>query len=279
MLLLEPEPEPEPECRLACYRCGAPGHARQDCPNPENPMAVAALKQFRQARKQRRKQQRRAAQAQEGSVPNKQRDRAGKIRAWLSVSAPCGSDPIATVLAQGSKRQQLDLAAASRAYFLAGIRKIAAELARRVGGVGDEGAQASAGKALTQALGVALKDGAPADFSDEVALAAYTRKRLSSRCCYLYTLLMCDDALCSAARALLLPSPVAIATNSGTSTSGTTPATIDSNSRPMRKPADAPLIVLSIGGGPAFDDVALRLAASFLASTPCVRSHSLITPL
>jgi hypothetical protein len=110
-----------------------------------------------------------------------------------------------------------------------------------------------AGAALTCALGAALRDGKPANFSDEHALRCYTRERLPARCRYLYTLLLCDDPLCAAARQLLLPPPLP-------------PPPPSEGALPPSTPA---VTVLSIGGGPGFDDLAMRLLAAFLASMPC----------
>jgi hypothetical protein len=240
----EPEPEPEPEQRkVVCYCCGQCGHVRLDCPNPENPSAVAALKEFRTARKQRRNEQRRHSAKQP-----KQRESARIARDWLAGRGPdqCKSDPVALVVSHGTKQLQRDLAAAAKEHFDRGITHVAAELARGSASSAEE--HGGAGGALATALRGALREGIPPDFGDAAALTAYTRERLEARCRYLYTLLLCEDEICTAARQqLLLPTP-------------STGASVANQRRPLS--------VLSIGGGPAFDHVALRLLASFLASVP-----------
>jgi hypothetical protein len=220
---------------------------------------VVALKEFRTARKQRRKQQQRQSEQ-----PPKPRECARIARAWLaerSAADECGGDPVALAVSCGTKQLQRDLAAAAKAHFDRGIEHIAAELARgAAAGTASSAREAdSAGEALASALRGALRDGVPPDFGDAAALTAYTQERLQARCRYLYTLLLCEDEVCSAARQqLLLPQPA-----DGASC-GTT---------------QRPLSVLSIGGGPAFDDVALRLLASFLASMPCGKTREHARPV
>lgn len=148
----------------------------------------------------------------------------------------------------GSKQLQRDLAAAAKLHFDRGIRFIAAELARSGDDARSPEDYVSAGEALASALRGALRDGVPPDFSDAAGLTSYTQERLQARCRYLYTLLLCEDEVCSAARSQLL--------------------------LPPRADQHRPLSVLSIGGGPAFDDVALRLLASFLAAMPCGESST-----
>lgn len=236
----ELEPEPDPNRVVLCYKCGETGHVRDECTNDENPDRVAELKAFRTARKQRQKEQQQA----EGKQP-KERDCAGVARTWLAEQPPaCSSDPVGLVTGCGSKQLQRDLAAAAKLHFDRGIHHIVAQLACSGGDARSPEEYSSAGEALASALRGALRDGIPPDFSDAAGLTSYTQERLQARCRYLYTLLLCEDEVCSAARSeLLLPRA-------------------DQKQR-------RPLSVLSIGGGPAFDDVALRLLASFLAGMPC----------
>jgi hypothetical protein len=156
-------------------------------------------------------------------------------------------------VSQGTKQVQRDLAAAAKDHFDQGILHVAAELARGSATSAEE--HEIAGGALAAALRGALRDGVPPDFGNSAALTAYTQERLQARCRYLYTLLLCEDEICSAARQLLLPKLAPLQTS----------APRQSAVAEQHKP----LSVLSIGGGPAFDHVALRLLSSFLASLQC----------
>jgi hypothetical protein len=93
--------------------------------------------------------------------------------------------------------------------------------------------QAKTKTPLDADLGTAVKEGSPATFEDPVQLASYTVGRLRCRARYLFKLLTSGVPEAAAARALL----------------------------------SAPAVrVVSMGGGPAFDHVALEAAAALVAA-------------
>ena len=127
-------------------------------------------------------------------------------------------------------------------HFCAGMAVIEAEVAvdAATSSKASTCTEAAAEASMTRQLQKAVDSGQHADFTNPRELMAYTRSRIKTRVRYLHALLMVDDPICAAARRLLLPSP--------------TPT---------------PTRVLSIGGGPGFDDVALRLLAGFLQTGGC----------
>ena len=154
------------------------------------------------------------------------------LPAWL----PAAGDPVAQAIKQGTQRARKDLAHAAREHFGAAIDHIAGCLPQYLQPV-DESERA----VLNGALRVALRSGVHCRFDNDAGLAAYTHERLKARCMYLHALLLSEDPHCTVVRQLLLPPP-----------SGTNHA--------------APSVsVLSIGGGPGYDDVALRIVVDFLS--------------
>ena len=116
-------------------------------------------------------------------------------------------------------------------------------------------------------LASAYHDGRPADFTDPAELEIYTQDRMRARCRYLYRVLLSPASICTNIRAKLLPMPPRAGGGGGGGgdADGAAAASISDPHRAFR--------CLSVGGGPAFDDVAIRVVASFLLATGTLAPH------
>ena len=100
--------------------------------------------------------------------------------------------------------------------------------------------------------------GSPADFSySEVGLClkVYAIEKLQARCRQLHHLLFNDDKVCSRVRSLLVPLPT---------TAPTVSANYNDNIDIDDSVTGNTVNVISLGGGPGYDHVALTLVAKFL---------------
>lgn len=107
----------------------------------------------------------------------------------------------------------------------------------RVGGLADE----RAGRSLGHELNLAVKEGVAPSFSEKSALAHYTLDRCYYRVGIVYKTLMSDDTVMSALRAELFES------------------------------GKEEIHVMSVGGGPGFDAVAVALIAALYGTCKTVR--------
>lgn len=238
--------------RGCCFHCGLGGHTKALCPNDEDrELGGAAWARYKSW-----KPPHPAAHAAKPA-----RDPWKGFADWFAGAtsgAACGDsggrivyDPVAhcreakgTALSQRAARE---LRLASGAYFERAVSAIVQRLIGSYSSSFPDGASKGAEVRMYLRLAEALRRGSPADFSNHEELLVYAAGRLPMRCRYVFALLMADRddlEVCGAARRLFLPSwPSA-----------------SSRSSPRRA-----VKVCSVGGGPAFDHVAVTLLASFLA--------------
>jgi hypothetical protein len=291
--------------RRRCYHCGAAGHVARACPSsalPRSEAGVAALHEYVEARgrlaREREAGGRNVSRVVEwmggggggggggGAGENccwPVRDPVAALRAEAEAAGGSGDAPPPTQrwldLHNGRRR---DVRRSYRHGFNTAMDVIRPLLAERLGVSADDEAASEWAGELTRAV----REGVPADFSargDDGAndgasdgasdgeggggepggtcLKVYAVEKLSARCRQLHHLLFDDNAICGRAREMLLPRP----------------------SDPGRAPD--PVRVVSLGGGPGYDHVALCLVARYLllaqpfrwAGGPALRARTVAT--
>jgi hypothetical protein len=141
----------------------------------------------------------------------------------------------------------------------------------------------SGNRSLDLALGKALSEGSPAEFTHSQELCLYTTYRLAARSQYLFMLLLSELSVCAAARQLLLPvvNDVTCGTCDDKSIETKETVSFEVVSPPHKRTAKhptatppTPVRVCAIGGGPGFEHVALCSVASYLARVQGVENIS-----
>mmetsp|Transcript_37119 Transcript_37119/g.116790 ORF Transcript_37119/g.116790 Transcript_37119/m.116790 type:complete len:358 (-) Transcript_37119:597-1670(-) len=215
-----------------CFNCGAVTHQASDCGAEPSEAGRTAWAQYRSYAS--RKPATPAARDYRLVV-------ARNVAAAPPPEGPLCHDPVAVMAARGTERAVHDVVSASRATFHNIMVQVKSSLARAT--CHGAAVHAGAGDALKRSLNQAVRDGAPADFSDPDAIVCYANDRVAPRCRYLYNLLMDPAELCGGVRRMLLPGREAVPAGGGE----------------LRR-----CEVVSIGGGPGFDHLTLLSLATFL---------------
>ena len=228
-----------PPPTTTCFNCGATTHLSTTCTLPQTESGKLAWKAFKNYL---------ATQPKPTKKPR-------HYNHILQAAAPTTTviDPVDYLHAtRNTKRGRHDLHMGSLQFLDHIHTQLIAHLQHAFGLDSQQSSTKSGNNTLDLALGVALKDGAPAVFTQSHELALYTTYRLAARTRHLYLLLLSTVKTCACVRHLLLPLIVE-------EKSGPTPS-IHAVVPPL------PLQVCAIGGGPGFEHVALCSTAAYLAS-------------
>ncbi len=218
-----------------CFKCGVPGHTSKDCTDEATEEGAAAWEEYQGWKKDMTAEVNDAEKEGDRSAvsaPKRARDFIAIVRKNVAAIPNEIRDPMDVMYKRNKARATHDAISASRTAFNQFINGVKEGLVRTTS-YGEE-VDVSDGDALKKSLNKAVKDGAPADFSDPNAIVCYANQRLEPRCRYLYNLIMHDHHLCFEVRKMLMP---------GQNTT-----------------------VCSIGGACGFDHVTLLAISNFLCS-------------
>ena len=281
----------QPQQWPRCFHCGQPGHTASSCPSSDKPRSAAgqeAFSFFISCRKDHQKKHKKPAK-QKDPLHNFER-----VIQWMRDDVGeqgedgdvlYARDPIAVLQAEadakltsvGDDAQKFtqkwhnrhkakcnNLDKAHRESFGRIMNTIQQDLELRLNVTPDDVAASEWHSQLTEAVVL----GRPANFSgldeeskqhdaDQVqgqCLKVYAVEKLNARCRYLHHLLFGEDQFSSKVRSLLLP----------LSSIESLDEAYDAENDGGTNGQDAGVNVVSLGGGPGFDHVALCIVSKFL---------------